>query len=257
MQTNPDKYNKGVLSATKDIIASEGILFLLAGLGPTVVGYGLEGALKFGCYESFKVIFKDLTESKFINYLAASVIAGAVASIVLCPMEDTRIRMVGDPSYAKENLVSALWRITKEDGMFKTFKGLNAMLSKQVPYTMTKQVSFDIISKFFYSLAASHLPDIQKDKIKMPISVSSAFLTSIFACLGSQPGDMILTEYYKNHGNVKFAQIVHDIFAKHGVSGFFIGVIARLMHVSSIITSQLVIYDIVKMALGLQASGAH
>ena len=43
MQTDPDKYNKGVLSATKDIIASEGILFLLAGLGPTVVGYGLEG----------------------------------------------------------------------------------------------------------------------------------------------------------------------------------------------------------------------
>ena len=68
---------------------------------------------------------------------------------------------------------------------------------------------------------------------------------------------MILTEYYKNNGNVKFTQIVHDIFAKHGVSGFFIGVIARLMHVSSIITSQLVIYDVVKMALGLQASGAH
>ena len=257
MQTNPEKYNKGVMSATKDIIASDGVMFLLAGLGPTVVGYGLEGALKFGCYESFKVIFKDLTKSKFVNFLAASVIAGAVASIVLCPMEDTRIRMVGDASYANENLVSALVRIVKEDGVFKTFNGLNAMLSKQVPYTMTKQVSFDIISKIFYSLAATYLPDVSKDRIKLPISVSSAFLTSIIACLGSQPGDMILTEYYKNHANKKFSEIISDIYNKHGIGGFFIGVVARLMHVSSIITSQLVIYDVVKIALGLHASGAH
>ena len=257
MQTNPEKYNKGVMSATKDIIASDGVMFLLAGLGPTGVGYGLEGALKFGCYESFKVIFKDLTKSKFVNFLAASVIAGAVASIVLCPMEDTRIRMVGDASYANENLVSALVRIVKEDGVFKTFNGLNAMLSKQVPYTMTKQVSFDIISKIFYSLAATYLPDVSKDRIKLPISVSSAFLTSIIACLGSQPGDMILTEYYKNHANKKFSEIISDIYNKHGIGGFFIGVVARLMHVSSIITSQLVIYDVVKIALGLHASGAH
>ena len=145
----------------------------------------------------------------------------------------------------------------KEDGVLKTFKGLNAMLSKQVPYTMTKQVSFDIISKIFYSVAATYFPEVAKDRIKMPISISSAFLTSIVACLGSQPGDMILTEYYKNHANKKFSEIIRDIYNKHGFNGFFIGVIARLMHVSSIITSQLVIYDVVKMALGLQASGAH
>lgn len=51
--------------------------------GPTVVGYGLEGALKFGFYESFKTIFKALTPSSFVNFLLASVVAGAVASVVL------------------------------------------------------------------------------------------------------------------------------------------------------------------------------
>eukprot|EP01036_Dinobryon_divergens_P061155 gene61155-81527_t len=83
MQTDPKKYNSGVVQAAKDIISQEGVLFLLAGLGPTVVGYGFEGALKFGFYETFKIIFAHATAYKFVNYLLASVIAGAVASIVL------------------------------------------------------------------------------------------------------------------------------------------------------------------------------
>ena len=51
--------------------------------GPTVVGYGLEGALKFGFYETFKGLFKTVTPSQFVNFLMASVVAGGVASIVL------------------------------------------------------------------------------------------------------------------------------------------------------------------------------
>ena len=33
MQTDPEKYTKGVLSAAKDIVATEGATFLLSGLG--------------------------------------------------------------------------------------------------------------------------------------------------------------------------------------------------------------------------------
>lgn len=40
MQQFPEKYTKGVLAAASDIVSTEGVGFLLAGLGPTVVGYG-------------------------------------------------------------------------------------------------------------------------------------------------------------------------------------------------------------------------
>lgn len=83
MQAFPEKYKGGVASAAVDIIAEEGIGFLLAGLGPTVVGYGLEGALKFGFYETCKKLFSNVTSSTFLNFMLASVVAGAVASIVL------------------------------------------------------------------------------------------------------------------------------------------------------------------------------
>ena len=39
IQTNPEKYNKGFVKAGADIVASNGVGFLLAGLGPTVIGY--------------------------------------------------------------------------------------------------------------------------------------------------------------------------------------------------------------------------
>ena len=36
MQTQPEKYSKGVLAAAKDIVATEGAAFLLSGLGERV-----------------------------------------------------------------------------------------------------------------------------------------------------------------------------------------------------------------------------
>lgn len=46
-------------------------------------------------------------------------------------MEDARIKMVGDASWSKESLISALARLVREKGLFSMFSGLAAMLSKQ------------------------------------------------------------------------------------------------------------------------------
>lgn len=47
-------------------------------------------------------------------------------------MEETRIKMVGDPSWTRENLVSGILRLVREYGLLSSFGGLPAMLSKQV-----------------------------------------------------------------------------------------------------------------------------
>jgi hypothetical protein len=47
-------------------------------------------------------------------------------------MEEARIKMVEDPSWAKENVVSAISRLFREHGLFASFAGLTAMLFKQV-----------------------------------------------------------------------------------------------------------------------------
>lgn len=194
----------------------------------------------------------------------ASIVAGAVAALLLCPMESTRIKIVTDPAFADKGLLTALPKMIAEDGLFASFSGLWAMLAKQVPYTFGKQVSFDIFAgllyAFFQSLAES-VSWLTDGGIKWAVSITAAFCASIIACLFSQPGDMILTETYrpkdKNAPQKSFSEVIDVIYKNGGLANFFTGTSARIVHVGVIITSQLVIYDIVKQALGLPATGAH
>eukprot|EP00986_Skeletonema_menzelii_P007964 scaffold3197_cov153-Skeletonema_menzelii.AAC.8 len=245
-------------NAALRIVEAEGPQALTAGLGPTVIGYGVEGALKFGVYETLKPIFLSLCDGitdPTQPYLVAAICAGALASVVLCPMEETRIKLVTDPSFAN-GLIDGLSKIVKEEGILSPFqKGLAPMLSKQVPYTMGKQVSFDLFAGMLYGtlLGLTFLP---KNGIALEVEVGAAFMASIVACLASHPGDVLLTATYKNSetsGN--FFETIQRVYQDGGIFALFRGLNARFIHVGCIITFQLVIYDQIKQALGLPASG--
>lgn len=123
-----------------------------------------------------------------------------------------------------------------------------------MPYTFGKQVSFDVIAKTLYDVLANIMESVNR----WIVSVSAAFCASIVACLLSQPGDMILTETYKTKGQIQpFGVVLQSLYQRGGIPEFFRGTSARIVHVGMIITSQLVIYDIVKQLLGLPATGSH
>jgi len=117
---------------------------------------------------------------------------------------------------------------------------------------MAKQVSFDIFAALLYSL----LKGSQQD-MKWIVSVCAAAAASVLACVFSQPGDVILTETYKDKTPGSFGSVIGKINERGGVPEFFVGTQARMIHVGGIITSQLVVYDIVKQLLGLPATGSH
>jgi solute carrier family 25 phosphate transporter 3 len=137
IQADPKRYSKGIIAATSDIIETEGASALLSGLGPTVVGYGVEGAMKFGVYEVSKPILKDLLSSASKNrdplaFILASIFAGALAALLLCPMESLRIRQVTDESFAHDSIMTGIPKLVKQDGILSLFGAVLAMLSKQV-----------------------------------------------------------------------------------------------------------------------------
>jgi solute carrier family 25 phosphate transporter 3 len=146
---------------------------------------------------------------------------------------------------------------------------------------MTKQVSFDIFAGALYSAAAAL--NLAASSVKLEVEIGAAFLASILSCISryvqdtcvfaleyhmltlslpgrcSQPGDVILTDTYKlkTLERSDFGQVVKDLYDDQGISGFFSGLTARFLQVGTIITSQLVLYDIVKQLLGLPATGSH
>ena len=269
IQSDEEKrFSDNLFETMTDIVQSEGPQALLAGLGPTVVGYGLEGAAKFGLYESLKPIFGNIWDippgsDPSLPYLAASVVAGGVASLMLCPLEQTRIRLVTDASFRQDGLISGFSRLIQQEGVSSTlFGGISPMLSKQVPYTIGKQVSFDEFARMLYNMADTF--SFSARQVQTEVSIAAAFMASIVACILSHPGDVLLTATFKGQeeGKVKtelpsFTNLVRDVWVKEGFSGFWTGLSARFFHVGAIITSQLVLYDFIKQLLGLPATGSN
>ena len=71
-----------MLEVSRLLRINHGSLVLVRGLLPTLIGYGFEGAVKFGVYEFVK---RALSPSipRGVRLFVASVVAGAAASITL------------------------------------------------------------------------------------------------------------------------------------------------------------------------------
>lgn len=250
MQLDPTLKQSGLVKTAQTILQNGGPAQFFTGFFPTLLGYGLEGALKFGLYETLKpTLFGILgTSDAAIPFLLASIAAGAAASIVLCPMEQLRIRAVADSSFSGLNILVA------EEGVLGLFTGFSAMLSKQVPYTFGKQVTFDELSAWLYHIGETKL-GLLDEEMHFQVSVTAAFLASIAACVLSHPGDVILTATYKSAERLSLQQTYTKISSEVGLQGFTAGLSARFVHVGAIITTQLVLYDIIKQLLGLPATG--
>jgi solute carrier family 25 phosphate transporter 3 len=126
-----------MVSGFRQVIAKEGAGALLTGLGPTVAGYSVQGALKFGGYEFWKKVAIDTVgidsarENRTAIYLGASAIAEFFADIALCPLEATRIRLVSQPSFAS-GLFPGFARIAREEGVAGFYAGWVASSSPTI-----------------------------------------------------------------------------------------------------------------------------
>lgn len=93
------KMYKGNFQAWSMISRAEGIRGIYTGGSPTVFGYSVQGAFKYGGYEYFKKFYSDLAgpenavRYKTWIYLAGSASAELIADIGLCPFEAVKVRM--------------------------------------------------------------------------------------------------------------------------------------------------------------------
>lgn len=136
IQLDPATYNRGLIGTLRQVVAKEGAQALLTGFGPTVVGYFLQGGLRFGGYEYFKRqsvnLFGQETASnnRTAIYLTSAAIAEFFGDIALCPLEATRIRLVSEPTFAT-GLVSGFTKIARNEGISAFYSGFGPILLKQ------------------------------------------------------------------------------------------------------------------------------
>ena len=128
------------MSSLKTIVAEEGTKGVWKGVGPTLVGYSLQGMFKYGLYEIFKDAYMNLAgqeaseKYKGAIWLAGSASAEFFADIALCPLEMTKVKIQTSPAGTFPVPFGAAWAEmsrTKVDTRFP-FGSLIPLWSRQV-----------------------------------------------------------------------------------------------------------------------------
>jgi len=213
MQTDPHLQTLSVPDAARHIVTEEGSSALFTGLGSTLMGFTINGAVKYGLYEVFKPFATDILPEapQFIAFMLAAAFAEVFASALLCPLEATRIRLVTEPTFGKE-VFDALPRLWREQGI-GILRGLPAILIKMVPGTVCQMASYELLTRSAYAAVAQlHLEN--DASCSVIIASGCALLASIVSTVTSQPGDTILSEINKAGGKFSsISQVVKNIGA--------------------------------------------
>lgn len=136
IQLDPVTYNRGMIAGFRQVVRNEGAGALLTGFGPTFIGYFIQGAFKFGGYEFFKKQAIDLVgvekarRNRAAIYSLSAASAEFFASVALCPLEATRIRLVSTPGFAK-GLFDGFGKILRTEGVGAFYSGFGPILFKQ------------------------------------------------------------------------------------------------------------------------------
>lgn len=255
MQIDPVKY-KSIGSGFGILLKEQGARGFFRGWVPTLFGYSAQGACKFGFYEFFKKYYSDLAGPEFaakyktLIYLAGSASAEVIADIALCPMEAVKVRVQTQPGFAR-GLSDGLPKFIKSDGVGGLYKGLGPLWGRQIPYTMMKFASFEMVVEQIYK----HAIPIPKSECSKPmqlgVSFAGGYIAGVFCAIVSHPADNLVS--FLN--NAKGAT-VGDAVKKMGLLGLCTrGLPLRIVMIGTLTGAQWGIYDAFKVFVGLPTTG--
>ncbi|KAI9030228.1 phosphate transport protein [Hyaloraphidium curvatum] len=265
IQLDPVRYNKGMISAFRTVVAEEGAMALTTGLGATAAGYFVQGWFKFGGVEYFiefrrfpRLGEREAWKQRTNIYLAAAAMAEFIADLFLCPLEAVRIRSVSDPTFPK-GLGAGAARMLKTDGVLGFYAGLGPILLKQVPYTMAKfAVQGKAAEAIYKSMGTT--PDKCSQGTNVSVSLGSGVIAGVVAAIVSHPADTLLSKINKKGAGgegstmTRLVRIARDMGP---VKLMTTGLAARCVMIGTLTAGQFGIFDTVMAAVGAEKFHFH
>jgi len=250
MQVDSAKY-PSLPQGLKVTVAEGGAKALARGWAPTLIGYSMQGACKFGFYEFFKTTYAGMMgeENSYqymtILYLAASASAEFFAEIALCPMEAVKVRI--QTSDYGSTLRDVFPRMKAEEGTGTFFKGLKPLWLRQIPYTMMKFACFEKTVVALYNYVVPKPKDQCSKSEQLMVTFAAGYIAGVFCAIVSHPADSIVSIINKTPGTTA-GQIIND-------QGMYTlctkGLGARIIMIGTLTALQWFIYDGAKVALRL------
>lgn len=236
---------KSNLQGIRTIIKTEGLAKIFTGIGPTFLGYGLQGACKYGGYEYFKQTYSDLYGSTNVGiYLAASASAEFIADLFLCPFESMKVKY---QTTLPPKVVSGLTQ--------NLYSGLVPLWFRQIPYTMVKFTTYEKIVESIYE----RLPKRKEEYTQLQqtgVSFLGGYIAGIFCATASHPADVLVSKI--NNTSIPGESIgtaVSRIYKQIGFAGLWNGLPVRIVMIGTLTGCQWLLYDSFKVFVGLPTSG--
>jgi solute carrier family 25 phosphate transporter 3 len=256
MQVDPQKY-KNISTGFRVTLAEGGFRNLVRGWVPTLVGYSVQGAGKFGLYEYFKhkyaVMAGPEMAAKYqtVLFLAGSASAEFFADIGLCPFEAVKVKVQTNPGFAK-GLMDGMPKFIEQEGIAGLWKGIGPLWGRQIPYTMMKFACFENTVQALYKYVVPK-PKTQCSKTEqLGVSFAAGYIAGVFCAVVSHPADNLVSKL-----NQKKGATVSEIVAEMGWMNLFTrGLPLRIVMVGTLTGLQWGIYDAYKVYVGLPTTGA-
>lgn len=238
----------------------EGLRGIFTGWVPTYVGYSLQGAGKYGFYEVFKYYYGEKlfpNAPQTVVYLGASATAEFLADIFLCPFEAIKVRMQTTiPPYAT-TLRQGWSKVIAEEGFGGLYKGLYPLWGRQIPYTMVKFATFESAVAMIYKQLGK--PKEQFNTLQQTgVSFLGGYIAGIGCAVISHPADVMVSKLNADRkGGEGAGQAVGRIYRNIGFAGLWNGLPVRIAMIGTLTAFQWLVYDSLKVYLGLPTTGGH
>ncbi|KAI5124237.1 hypothetical protein M0805_005086 [Coniferiporia weirii] len=260
MQVNPGKF-KGLTSGLSMIAREEGRKGLWKGVGPTFVGYSLQGMFKYGLYEVFKDFYSNVAgeenakKYKSLIWLAGSASAEVFADIALCPLEMTKVKIQTSPAGTfPVPFAAALKEMSKLRAETRyPFGSLVPLWSRQIPYTMAKFFFFEKIVSLFYTHVFTKPKNEYAETTQLGVTFASGYLAGVVCAIVSHPADSLVSQMGKESNKGK---TVGQIAGEVGMANLATkGLGTRVIMIGTLTGFQWWIYDSFKSAMGMGTTG--
>jgi solute carrier family 25 phosphate transporter 3 len=244
LQVDKNLYSSN-LAGIRTIIKTEGLLKIYTGFAPTFIGYGLQGAFKYGGYEYFKKTYSDLIGGSNIGvFLAASASAEFIADLFLCPFESMKVK------YQTTIPPNQIIGLTKH-----LYSGLVPLWFRQIPYTMVKFTTYEKIVEMIYSKLSKPKDEYSKFQ-QTSVSFLGGYIAGIFCATASHPADVLVSKINNDtKPGESIGQAVSRIYKQIGFIGLWNGLPVRILMIGTLTGFQWLVYDSFKVYVGLPTSG--
>lgn len=236
------------------------------GLPPTALGYFMQGATKFGGYEFCKLhayARLDAAGGERLRrkwqlpvMLLSAASAEMAATVLLAPLEVLKLRVQTDPISAAQGLRRTLMHIARHEGLGSLYVGLAPIAMRQLPYTVTKLVAYELVSRATQQVAQ------RREWLRPYAVVTAGLIAGAAAAVVSHPADLLLTRLCGTVAiggvpNVAECVLSDGLFVQIryllslGLGGMYSGLVPRLIMTSAMTSIQFSLYESVRSALGV------